>query len=91
MAISGLLAFMGLSPLRVMNDLLFLEVGLFAVLGGLTEFSQSIGAREFRRVAFHTTDEFSVEKQKEASRKALVLFSAALLLFSLLIVLALLE
>jgi hypothetical protein len=92
-ALSGLALLTGLSrtPLGALGDLTLVEVGLLAILGGFLEFSRSKGVYEFRRLAFGEEEEFSSGKHREASRSAVAFFSAALLLFSLLIVLALLE
>jgi hypothetical protein len=85
--------YLGLSerPLGTLGDLLLLEVGMIAVLGGLVEFSRSKGVYEFRRVALHSGERFSTEKHREASTNAVMLFCAALVLFVILVVLALLE
>jgi len=91
LAVSELLAFVGFSPPRVFGDVLLLEVAILAIVGGLAEFSRSIGAYEFRRLLFHTKKEPSATMHKDASKKALVLFSAALALFLVLVVLALWE
>ena len=92
-AVSAVAVVTGLSraPVGVLGDLMLVEVGLLAILGGFLEFSKSKGAYEFRRLAFGEEEEFSSAKHREASRSAIAFFSAALLLFSLLIVLALLE
>jgi len=92
-ALSGLAVLTGLSraPLGVLGELMLVQVGLLTILGGFLEFSRSKGVYEFRRVAFGEEEEFSSAKHREASRSAVAFFSAALLLFSLLIVLALLE
>ena len=92
-ALSGLAVLTGLSraPLGVLGDLMLVQVGLLTILGGFLEFSRSKGVYEFRRLAFGEEEEFSSAKHREASRSAVAFFSAALLLFSLLIVLALLE
>jgi hypothetical protein len=92
-AVSALAMVTGLSraPVGVLGDLMLVEVGLLAILGGFLEFSRSKGVFEFRRLAFGEEEEFSSGKHTEASRSAVTFFSAALLLFSLLIVLALLE
>jgi hypothetical protein len=75
----------------LVGDLLLVEAGLLAVLGGLIEFSRSKGVYEFRRIALRSKEEFSTATHLEASRRAIVFFSAALTLFVLLIALALLE
>jgi hypothetical protein len=78
-------------PLGMLGDLLLLEVGLFAVLGGLVEFSRSKGVYEFRRLALHSGERFSTTRHREASINAVMLFSVALVLFAILLVLAFLE
>jgi hypothetical protein len=88
-AVGELLVPFGLSALGVLGDLMLLEVGILAVLGGLVEFSRSKGVYEFRRLALRSKEEFSTVKHLEASRVAVTLFSAALALFFILIVLAL--
>jgi hypothetical protein len=88
---SALLAFIGFSLLGLIGDLLLIETGLLAVVGGFVEFSRSKGVYEFRRVLFHTKEEFSERRHKEASRGAIVLFSTSLALFSFLVVLILFE
>jgi hypothetical protein len=90
-AISELLSLVEFYPVRVIGDLLLLETGILAVLGGLVEFSRSIGVYEFRRLLFHTREETSPTRHKDASKRALMLFSAALVLFLALVVLALWE
>jgi hypothetical protein len=92
-ALSGLAVLTGLSraPLAVLGDLMLVQVGLLTIRGGFIEFSRSKGVYEFRRLAFGEEEEFSSAKHREASRSAVAFFSAALILFSLLIVLALLE
>jgi len=92
-AVSALAALTGLSraPLGVLGDLVLVEVGLLAIIGGFLEFSKSKGVYEFRRLAFGEEEEFSSAKHGEAWRSAIAFFSAALLLFSFLIVLGLLE
>lgn len=70
---------------------MFVEVGFLTVVGGFIEFSRSKAVLEFRRLALREKEEFSSARHGEASRGAVAFFSAALLLFSLLIVLALLE
>jgi hypothetical protein len=91
--VSGVAVYVGVSrtPMRVAGDLMLLEVGLLAILGGVVEFSRSKGVYEIRRVAFHTKEEFSMAKHKEASMTAVGFFCAGLVLFSLLVVLAVLE
>ncbi len=88
---SGLAVLTGLSLrlLGVFGDLVLIEAGLLAIIGGLVEFSRSKGVYEFRRLAMHSTDEFSTTKHTEASRNAVVFFTAALVLFSILMVLIL--
>jgi hypothetical protein len=88
-AVGELLVPLGLSALGVLGDLMLLEVGILAVLGGLIEFSRSKGVYEFRRLALRSKEEFSTVKHLEASRVAVALFSAALTLFFILVVLAL--
>lgn len=92
-AVSGLAVLTGLSrtPLGILGDLTLVQVGLLTILGGFLEFSRSRGVCEFRRLAFGEEEEFSSAKHRAASRSAVAFFSAALLLFSLLIVLAPLE
>jgi hypothetical protein len=92
-SISELAAYIGLTqkPIGVLGDLLLLDAGMLAVLGGLVEFSRSKGVYEFRRLALHSKEEFSTTRHREASASAVMLFCAALVLFSILIVVALLE
>jgi hypothetical protein len=80
-----------LSWLGVVGDLLLVEVAILAILGGLTEFSRAKGVYEARRVIFGSEEEFSTSKHLEASRKAVVFFSPALMLLLILIVIALIE
>jgi len=91
--ISSLATYVGLlqKPLVLLGDLLLLEVGLFAVLGGLVEFSRSKGVYELRRLAQRSNERFSITRHREASKTAVILFCVALVLFSILVVLALLE
>ena len=91
--ISELATYAGLSqkPLGMLGDLLLLEVGLFAVLGGLVEFSRSKGVYELRRLALRSEERFSTARHREASISAMMLFCVALVLFSILVILALLE
>jgi hypothetical protein len=91
--LSALAVFTGLSHalLEVFGDLLLVEVGFLAILGGFLEFSRSKGVYEFRRLALGGEEQFSSEKHSEASRSAVAFFSAALMLFLLLVMLALLE
>ena len=91
--ISSLATYVGLlqKPLVMLGDLLLLEVGLFAVLGGLVEFSRSKGVYELRRLAQRSSERFSITRHREASITAVMLFCVALVLFSILVVLALLE
>lgn len=89
--IGELLAQLGASALGILGDLMLLEVAILAILGGLVEFSRSKGVYEFRRLALRSKDEFSTAKHLEASRVAVTLFSAALTLFFILIVLALVQ
>ena len=91
LAASELLSFIGFLTIRVIGDLLLLEVAILAILGGLVEFSGSIGVYEFRHLLFHTKEELSPTRHKDASKRALVAFCAALVLFSVLVVLALWE
>ena len=88
-AIGELLVPFGLSAFGVLGDLMLLEVGILAVLGGLVEFSRSKAVYEFRRLALRSKEEFSTVKHLEASRVAVALFSAALTLFFILIALGL--
>jgi hypothetical protein len=80
-----------LSALGIVGDFLLVEVGLLTILGGLVEFSRSKGVYEIRRITLLSKEEFSTTKHDEASRRALVLFSAALTLFVLLLILTLIE
>lgn len=80
-----------LPSLGIVGDLLLVEVGLLAILGGLVEFSRSKGVYEIRRITLLSKEEFSTAKHGEASRRALMLFSAALTLFGLLLILVLIE
>jgi len=91
-ALSALAVFTGLSsaPFDVLGDLMLVEVGLLTIFGGFLEFSRSRTVYDFRRLTLGEQEEFSSAKFKEASRDAVPFFSAALLLFSFLIVLALL-
>jgi len=89
--VGELLAQFGASALGILGDLMLLEVAILAILGGLIEFSRSKGVYEFRRVVFHSGEQFSTTKHLEASERAIVFFSAALALFLPLILLALLE
>jgi len=79
----------GVSALGFLGDLMLLEVAILTILGGLVEFSRSKGVYEFRRLTLHSKEEFSTAKHLEASRTAVMLFSGALMLFSILIILAL--
>jgi hypothetical protein len=88
---SGVLRFGDLSPLGTVGDLLLIEVGLLAIVGGLVEISRSREAYEFRRLALGSKEEFSTEKHPEASKRAVVLISTAATLFLLLVGLALLR
>jgi len=89
--VAALSMLLGLPSLETIGDLLLLEAGVLAIAGGLVEFSHSKGAYEFRRVALQSKDDFSIAKHSEASRKAIVFFSAAAILFLLLLILALLR
>jgi hypothetical protein len=82
------LSLLGLPVPDVAGDLIMLEVGILAVLGGFVEFSRSKGVYEFRRAAFHSDEQFSTVKHSEASRIAVMFFSAALGLFLILMILA---
>ena len=82
---------LSLTPAGIFGDLLLIQVGVLAILGGLVEFSRSKGVYEFRRLALRSREEFATTKHREASRSAVVFFSAGLVLFSVLIALALLE
>jgi hypothetical protein len=90
-AIAELLMLFGASPLGVLGDLILLEVAILAILGGLVEFSKSKGVYEFRHLALRSEEKFSTAKHLEASKTAVAFFSAALMLFSILIVLALVQ
>ena|GEM_PF-6782093 len=91
LAISELLSLMGIPPIHVLGDLLLLEVAVLAILGGVVEFSGSIGAYEFRQLLFRAKEELPTTRHKDASKKALVPFCAALALFLVLAVLTLWE
>jgi len=91
LTVGEVLAQFGASALGILGDLTLLEVAILAILGGLVEFSRSKGVYEFRRLALHSKEDFSTEKHHEASRMAVVFFSGALMLFSILVVLALLQ
>lgn len=90
-AVSTLLALIGLSVLAVMGDLLLFEVAFIVIVGGIVEFSKSKGVYEFRKLAFQSEEKFSSAKHKEASKMALVLFTAGVTLFCFLILVALME
>ena len=87
----GTLVLEQLSAIQIVGDLLLIEVAILAILGGLVEFSQSKGAYEIRHITLGSKEEFSTTKHAEASRRSIVLFSSALVLFLLLIALALIE
>jgi hypothetical protein len=91
--ISSLATYVGLlqKPLVMLGDLLLLEVGLFAILGGLVEFSRSKGIYELRRLTQRSSERFSITRHREASITAVMLFCVALVLFAVLVVLALIE
>jgi len=91
LTVGELLAQFGASAFGILGDLMLLEVAILAILGGLVEFSRSKGVYEFRRLALHSKEEFSTQKHLEASRMAVVFFSGALMLFSILIALALIQ
>jgi hypothetical protein len=87
----GVSMFFGLRSLETIGDLLLLEAGVLAIAGGLVEFSRSKGVYEFRRVALQSKEDFSVAEHSEASKKAVVLFSAAAILFLLLVIVGLIR
>jgi hypothetical protein len=89
--VGAVLALIQLSFLDVAGDLILLEVGTLAIVGGLVEFSRSKGAYEFRRVILDSNDEFSVGKHLDASKRAVMFFCAALVLFVLLVTIALIK
>jgi hypothetical protein len=89
--VAGVLMFTDSPPLGTIGDLLLVEVGLLAIVGGLVEISRSRGAYEFRRLALGSRKEFSTAKYAEASKRAVVLISTAGTLFLLLVGLALLR
>jgi len=91
--LSELALIVGLSPTLpgIFGDLLLIEVGLLTILGGIVEFSRSKGVYEFRRVAFRSKEQFSTARHGEASRTAIVFFTAGLALFVILTVLTLIE
>lgn len=88
--VGGVLMFIGFQLLGTIGDLLLVEVGFLAIVGGLVEFSRSKGAYELRRVAFHSKEDFSTTRHVEASKKAVVFVSTAAALFLLLVAIALL-
>lgn len=90
-AVAGVLMFIDLSPLGTIGDLLLVEVGLLAIVGGLVEISRSREAYEFRRLAMGSKKEFSTAKYAEASKRAVLLISTAGTLFLLFVGLALLR
>lgn len=90
-AVAGVLMFTDLSPLGTIGDLLLVEVGLLAIVGGLVEISRSREAYEFRRLALGSKKEFSTAKYTETSKRAVVLISTAGTLFLLLVGLAFLR
>jgi len=88
---AAVLSLLQLSVLGIVGDLMLLEVGSLAILGGLMEFSQSKGVYEFRRITLDSKEEFSAKKHLEASKRAVTFFSAALTMFVLLIAFASIE
>ena len=84
-AVAGVLMFTGLPPLGTIGDLLLIEVGVLAIVGGLVDISRSREAYEFRRLALGSKEEFSTAKYAEASKRAVVLISTAGTLFLLLV------
>jgi len=84
-AVAGVLMFTGLPPLGTIGDLLLIEVGVLAIVGGLVDISRSREAYEFRRLALGLKEEFSTAKYAEASKRAVVLISTAGTLFLLLV------
>jgi hypothetical protein len=90
-AVGELLVPFGLSALGVLGDLMLLEVGILAIVGGLVEISRSREAYEFRRLAMGSKKEFSTAKYAEASKRAVLLISTAGTLFLLFVGLALLR
>jgi len=89
--VSAALVPIGFSLLGIVGDLLLIEAAFLAILGGFIEFSRSKAVYELRHVTFHTKERFSTAGHVEASKRAIVLFSAALTLFCILIVLVLFE
>lgn len=78
------------APNGILGDLVLIEVGLLAIVGGAVEFHRSKGAYEFRRLALHSKESFSSAGHAEASRNAVAFFVAALVLFLILAALVLL-
>jgi len=45
----GMLTGLSPAPLRIFGDILLIQVGLLAIIGGIAEFSRSKDVYEFRR------------------------------------------
>lgn len=90
-AVAGVLMFTDLSLLGTIGDLLLVEVGLLAIVGGLVEISRSREPYEFRRLALGSKKEFSTAKYADTSKRAVLLISTAGTLFLLLVGLAFLR
>ena len=85
------LTFLNFRFVEVMGDLMLIEVAILFVLAGILDFSNSIGAAQFRKTMLGSKEGYSSSKHKETQRTALVYFLGGLIIFLMLIVLALYE
>lgn len=78
-----------LGPFEVLGDLLLAETALLFLTAGLIDFGSSLGFVNFRRAirirTFVPSEPFSLERRKNAERRALVLVASGSTLFAILI------
>ena len=86
-AISFGLTLVGKSFVETVGDLMLIEAAILFLLGGLVEFSSSIGGMNIRKLVLGKREN-SQSSNREAGRRALVLVLAAAFIFIILLVAA---
>jgi len=85
------LSFSGFSFIELLGDSMLVEVAILFIVGGLIDFSSSIGAVQLRKTILGSKQEYSRSAHKEAEKRALMFFMTGLIMFVILIVIAIIS
>ena len=75
-------------PFETFGDMLLVEIALLFLIAGFSDFGTSLAFAEFRKLVFGYKEAYSLQRRKDAERRALAFVGSGVTLLIILIILA---